>query len=233
MGSTIAAGRQAAVSFTVHGRDELDVVEIIQDGRVVHRAYADEAPPAAEAFVQPVQVRLEWGWGPWGALALERICDWAMRVSVTGGRIERFFPCLSSMPFDEQRRHRFERQGETGLAIRSYTSRKDAYRENPNQSVVLELAANADAELGLTLSEPVAQSATTKLSELLHRSANLRTGPFPKESYQWHRLVPAAASSVSGNCTLDVPVGRSYVYLRARQKNGHMAWASPVFLNYR
>jgi len=233
MGSTIAAGRQAAVSFTVHGRDELDVVEIIQDGRVVHRAYADEAPPAAEAFVQPVQVRLEWGWGPWGALALERICDWAMRVSVTGGRIERFFPCLSSMPFDEQRRHRFERQGETGLAIRSYTSRKDAYRENPNQSVVLELAANADAELGLTLSEPVAQSVTTKLSELLHRSANLRTGPFPKESYQWHRLVPAAASSVSGNCTLDVPVDRSYVYLRARQKNGHMAWASPVFLNYR
>ena len=233
MGSTIAAGRQAAVSFTVHGRDELDVVEIIQDGRVVHRAYADEAPPAAQAFVQPVQVRLEWGWGPWGALALERICDWAMRVSVTGGRIERFFPCLSSMPFDEQRRHRFERQGETGLAIRSYTSRKDAYRENPNQSVVLELAANADAELGLTLSEPVAQSVTTKLSELLHRSANLRTGPFPKESYQWHRLVPAAASSVSGNCTLDVPVGRSYAYLRARQKNGHMAWASPVFLNYR
>jgi len=233
MGSTIAAGRQAAVSFTVHGRDELDVVEIIQDGRVVHRAYADEAPPAAQAFVQPVQVRLEWGWGPWGALALERICDWAMRVSVTGGRIERFFPCLSSMPFDEQRRHRFERQGETGLAIRSYTSRKDAYRENPNQSVVLELAANADAELGLTLSEPVAQSATTKLSELLHRSANLRTGPFPKESYQWHRLVPAAASSLSGNCTLDVPVGRSYAYLRARQKNGHMAWASPVFLNYR
>ena len=233
MGSTIAVGRQAAVSFTVHGRDELDVVEIIQDGRVVHRAYADEAPPVAEAFAQPVQVRLEWGWGPWGALALERICDWEMRVSVAGGRIERFFPCLSSMPFDEQRRHRFERQGETGLAIRSYTSRKDAYRENPNQSVVLELAANADAELDLTLLEPVAQNVTTKLSELLYRSANLRTGPFPQESYQWHRLVPAAASSVSGTCTLDVPAGRSYAYLRARQKNGHMAWASPVFLNYR
>ena len=74
---------------------------------------------------------------------------------------------------------------------------------------------------------------TTKLSDLLHCSANLRTGPFPRESYQWHRLVPAAASSVSGECMLDVPAGRSYAYLRARQKNGHMAWASPVFLNYR
>jgi len=233
MGATIAAGRQAEVAFSVRGRDELDVIEVIQDGRVVHRAYADDLPAPGEVFAHPVQVRLEWGWGPWGALALERICDWAMDVAVSGGRIERFFPCLSSMPFDEQRRHRFERQGEAGLAIRSYTSRKDAYRENPNQSVVLELVAGPDTELGLKLAEPVQQSVTTKLGDLLAGSANLRTGPFPKESYQWHRLVPAAASSVSGRVRLDVPAGRSYVYLRARQKNGHMAWASPVFLNYR
>ena len=63
-------------------------------------------------------------------------------------------------------------------------------------------------------------------------SANLFTGPFPKEGYQWHRLVPLAASSVQGCCTLDVPRGRSHVYLRARQKNGHMAWGSPVFMNW-
>ena len=233
MGATIAAGRQAEVAFSVRGRDELDVVEVIQDGRVVHRAYADDLPDESQVFSRPVQVRLEWGWGPWGALALERICDWAMDVSVSGGRIERFFPCLSSMPFDEQRRHRFERRGEAGLAIRSYTSRKDAYRENPNQSVVLELAAGPDTVLGLKLAEPVEQAVSTKLGDLLRGSVNLRTGPFPKESYQWHRIVPAAASSVSGRVKLDVPAGRSYVYLRARQKNGHMAWASPVFLNYR
>jgi hypothetical protein len=59
------------------------------------------------------------------------------------------------------------------------------------------------------------------------------TGPFPKESCQWHRLVPLAASAVEGRCTLEVPDRRSYVYLRARQKNGHLAWASPVFMNYR
>ncbi len=237
MGATIEAGRQAQVSYAVRGRDEIDVVEIIQDGRVVHRAYADETPAAVDTavdtFAQPVQVRLEWGWGPWGALALERICDWAIEVKVTGGRIERFFPCLSSMPFDEQRRHRFDRQGDAGLAIRSYTSRKDAYRENPNQSVVLELAAGPDASLGLTLTEPVSQNVTTRLTDLVRGSANLRTGPFPKESYQWHRLVPAGASSVSGKVMLEAPVHKSYVYLRARQKNGHTAWASPVFLNHR
>ena len=55
--------------------------------------------------------RLEWGWGPWGALALDRVCDWAMRpgrreAAASGG----VFPCLQSMPFDERRRHRFDRR---------------------------------------------------------------------------------------------------------------------------
>lgn len=230
MGATVTAGKRAEVAFAVRGRDELDVVEIVQDGRVVHRAYGEEC---AVDFARPVQLRLEWGWGPWGALALERICDWAMRVKLTKGRIVRFFPCLASMPFDEQRRHRFERQGDAGLAIRSYTSRRNAYRENPNQSVVLELETSADAALELTLAEPVALSASAGLADLARGSMNRFTGPFPKEAWQWHRVVPLAASSAAGCCTIEVPAGKSsYVYLRARQKNGHMAWASPVFLNY-
>lgn len=230
MGAGIGTGAAAEVAFEVRGRDELDVVEIIQDGHVVHRAHAAEGPVD---FSRPFQVRLEWGWGPWGALALERICDWAMEVTLSAGRIRRVFPCLSSMPFDESRRHRFERRGESGLAIRSYTSRKGAYRENPNQSVVLEIEAGADARLALSLSEPVAQETTVTLAELAAGSKNAFTGPFPKEGWQWHRVVPLAASAVSGRCVLAMPQRRSYIYLRARQKNGHMAWASPVFANYR
>jgi hypothetical protein len=234
MGATVEAGRRAEASFAVRGRDELEVVEIIQDGHIVHRAYPLEGQSSAEAFAHPVQVRLEWGWGPWGALALERVCDWAMQVQLSAGRVERYFPCLQSMPFDEQRRHRFDRTGDSGLAIRSYTSRKNAYRENPNQSVVLELAAGSDAVLSLSLSEPVQQVSSARLADLFRGSANLRTGPFPKESHQWHRLVPLSSSSVAGKVDLDVPAAKpSYVYLRARQRNGHMAWASPVFLNYR
>lgn len=231
MGASIEAGRQVEVAFAVRGRDELDVVEIVQDGRIVHRAHASEAPVD---FAQPVQLRLEWGWGPWGALALDRICDWAMQLRLSSGRITRYFPCLASMPFDEQRRHRFERLGEDGLAIRSYTSRKNAYRENPNQSVVLELACDASATLELRISEPVEQATSASLAALARGSLNPFTGPFPKEGWQWHRIVPLAASSVAGRCRLEVPSGRSsYVYLRARQRNGHMAWASPVFANYR
>ena len=233
VGATVETGRQAECLFSVHGRDELDVVEVIQDARVVHRAYADEAAAAERPFAAPTLVRLEWGWGPWGALALDRVCDWAMEIKCERGRIARFFPCLQSMPFDEQRRHRFHRRGEDALAIRSYTARKNAYRENPNQSVVLEIEGGAETVLELSLTEPVAQRSRHTLAELQRGSANLFTGPFPKESYQFHRLVPRAASSLEGRCKLELPRGRSHAYLRARQKNGHMAWASPVFLNWR
>jgi len=232
MGASIAAGHSVEVSFAVRGRDELDAVEIVQDGRVVQRAFAEDTALPDQAFAHPFQVRLEWGWGPWGALGLERLCDWEMDVTLSAGRIARFFPCLQSMPFDEARRHRFERRGEAGLSIRSYTSRRNAYRENPNQSVVLEIAAGADALLELSLRAPVAQKTTTRLADLHGGSHNLRTGPFPGESYQWHRLVPLAASSLEGRCSLDLPAGRSHAYLRARQKNGHLAWTSPVFINY-
>lgn len=230
MGADIAAGRQVEVAFVVRGRDELDVVEVIQDGRVMQRFFSSEEK---EVFEKPIQVRLEWGWGPWGALALDRICDWEMEVTVEGGRLARFFPCLQSMPFDEQRRHRFQRKGETGLAIRSYTARQNAYRENPNQSVVLEIEGDANTALAFSLKVPCEDKSRHTLGELAGGSVNRFTGPFPKEAWQWHRLVPLSASSLEGRCTLEVPAGRSHAYLRARQKNGHVAWGSPVFMNYR
>jgi hypothetical protein len=186
-----------------------------------------------EASNTPVQLRLEWGWGPWGALALDRITDWRMELAVTGGRIERFFPCLQSMPFDEQRRHRFVRTGNDRLSIVSYTARQNAYRENPNQSVVLEIAGGPDCRLDLQMQAPAEMSASATLALLAQGSQHHFTGPFPKEAFQWHRLVPLDASSLEDRVMLPVPAGRSNIYLRVRQKNGHMAWASPVFLNYR
>jgi hypothetical protein len=240
MGSTIRSGRDVEVAWDVRGRDELDVVEIVQDGAVVRRDYARDVVPEASGtgrlehgrLAEPFQVRLEWGWGPWTALALDRITDWRLELTVERGRILRVFPCLQSGPFDEARRHRFERTGDDRLGITSYTSRKAAYRENPNQSVVLEVAGGPDTAFDLALTEPVKARVVSRAADLFRESANLSVGPFPQESYQWHRIVPRASSAVAGRCSLPVPDGRSSLYLRAKQRNGHMAWASPVFVNY-
>jgi hypothetical protein len=230
MGSTIRARTEVAVEYEVRGRDEIDVVEIIQDGSVRHRSFASDQTPD-DALQGPVQVRFEWGWGPWGALALQRICDWEFEITTSDARILRVFPCLQSGPFDEARRHRFVQDGDHRLKVLSYTSRREAYRENPNQSVVLEIAGNADAQVRVRTTKPHVAETSVSLGELLQASRNLRTGPFPQESYQWHRIVPLAASHVRDSCSLPIPAAPSHVYLRARQKNGHTAWTSPVFIN--
>ncbi len=233
MGSSIDAGSSVEVAYRVEGRDELEVVEVIQDGVVVHRSHPRLAGAARAALAAPVQLRLEWGWGPWAALALDRVTDWRMELAVADGRIRRVFPCLQSGPFDETRRHRFCQPEPGRLSIVSYTSRAGAYRENPNQSVVLELEGDHAMALTLEVVEPPGGTTVTRVADLLEASRNLAVGPFPRESYQWHRLVPRAAAALEDRCTLPVPAGRSSIYLRVKQQNGHMAWVSPVFLNYR
>ncbi|NJN40007.1 MAG: hypothetical protein HC807_02875 [Gammaproteobacteria bacterium] len=149
-----------------------------------------------------------------------------------GGRLLRHFPCLQSGPFDEVRRHRFRQTGEQGLHVKSYSSRKGAYRLNPNQSVILEVAGNAETRFDLRVKRPAECRFAATFGELVAGSLHCPTGPFPKESCLWHRLVPLAASRVEDRVTLDVPAGSpSSAYLRVRQQNGHMAWASPVFMN--
>ena len=233
MGSTIEAGSSVEVAYDVRGRDELDMVEVVQDGVTVHRSFPAPAADPAQALAGPLQFRLEWGWGPWGALALDRVTDWDFDVQLDGARLTRFFPCLQSMPFDEVRRHRFTADGEQRLSVVSYTARQGAYRENPNQSVVIELRGDAAATLTVDMRAPTASRSTTTLGQLIDGSLHRFTGPFPQEAWQWHRAVPLAASALRDRVVLPVPASRSHIYLRVRQKNGHMAWVSPVFVNFR
>ena len=100
------------------------------------------------------------------------------------------------------------------------------------ESLVLELTGGPDTGIELVCSQPVTQTTKTTIAELYAGSLNRFVGPFPQEAYQWHRLVPRGASALTDSCILDVPDEPSSVYLRVRQQNGQMAWASPVFINY-
>lgn len=232
MGSSIAAGSEVDIAYDVRCPDELDVIEIVQDGEIVFRDYPKTKIDLESATGKPFHVRLEWGWGPWGDLALDRVADWAFGLKLSGGKIISIGPCLQSGPFDENRRHRFDLKSDTELDVISYSARHGAYRENPNQSVVLEIVAPPEARLDLDMHQPVEQRSSITVADLHAGSRSIFTGPFPKESYQWHRLVPLPSSHRSGTTRLKMPSGASNIYLRVRQKNGHIAWASPVFVNY-
>ena len=224
MGSEIQAGDRVEVAYEVDGRDELDVVEIIMDGRVVHRSFADDEQSSS------FQVRLEWGWGPWNDLSLPRVCDWEFDITVSDGKLLSTYPCLRSGPFDEKRRHRFLRIADNILRIKSYTSRRDAYRQNPNHSLVMQIEGEEKTQFEVKMRRPVSQTTSVSFSDLSDSSYFIPTSPFPAESCLWHRIVPLSASSLKDRCMLQCSPGHHYVYVRVRQKNGQMAWGSPVFL---
>lgn len=231
MGSEITIGRQVGVQYDVRCPDEIDVVELIQDGHVVHRHFPETRINFEDAILHPFKVRLEWGWGPWGDLALDRITDWEISINVSGGKLLNYYPCIQSGPFDEARRHSFTTDPEADLHIRSYSGRAGAYRQNPNQSVVLELQGDLSTVIDLQLEKPNRMSNSVAIPQLFAGSQHSRTGPFPKESFQWHRLVPMQLSCVEGQCTVDVSKPGNYIYMRARERNGHHAWGSPVFMS--
>ena len=58
-------------------------------------------------------------------------------------------------------------------------------------------------------------------------------GPFPQESALWHRLVPRQALLHRGSFSYPVEREKGYAYLRARQRNGHLGWASPIYYTRR
>ena len=232
MGSVMQAGSTVEVSYHVRCPDEADVVEIFQDGVIVHRDFPITNIDLNIAVSKPFQIRLEWGWGPWGDLSLDRVADWEFSLNVKNGKITKVTPCLQSGPFDENRRHRFNLKSENELDFTSYSARVGGYRQNPNQSVVLEITGNTSTLLDLMMSKPTTNRTQLSIDELHNSSKSVFTGPFPKESYQWHRLVPLPSSHIAGKTQLQMHEGRSNIYLRVKQQNGHIAWASPVFINY-
>jgi len=228
MGSDLEARGVVEARFAVEARDAIDVVEIVQDGRVVHRAWPENGWSNEGLF----QVRIEWGWGPWAAMALDRIADWDFEIRLIDGVIRRAFPCFRSGPFDEDRRHDVSLEDAGLVTVQSYSGRRGAYRGNPNHSVVLSLEANASARLELDIRHPGRASVSISLEDLLGGGRALFTGPYPAECLLIHRPVLSSSSTLNGTVVLETGDRESYVYLRVRQKNGQMAWASPVFMNY-
>ncbi len=226
MGARIRGKETASVQFEVEGRGEIDTVDVIVNGQTVHRA--DGRRVAQRSM--PGQVRFEWGWGPWADMTLDRICDWEFSIEVQDGKLLTYWPCLQSGPFDEHRRHRFERN-DSSIKIQSYTGRRGSFRQNPNNSVVLELDGDQATQIVLKMSKPVELSRQFTIGALSESSAMIPTGPFPAESCLLHRVQFQSDTKLAGDVEVELQGKKSnYVYVRVHQTNGQMAWASPVFI---
>jgi hypothetical protein len=105
----LASRVHRGIAVTAKGRDSIDAIELIRNGRVIGRCFPEDLDRPAVRLPGRAICRIQYGWGPWAALGLDTLCQWDMNVRIEGGRFLQVVPCWQSGPFHEELRYRLER----------------------------------------------------------------------------------------------------------------------------
>jgi hypothetical protein len=234
MGRELPYTRRRELSVNVTGWDQLDRIEILKNNRVMHRNFPMDRVPTAGSWEEPVLLRFEYGWGPWPALDMTRICDWDFNITVEGGVLENVQPCFQAGPLDEARRDKIVERSGGHLRVQSFTALRQQFEDISTKAVVLKIRGGPETNVTVALNKPTNVSLSQTFGQLARSNEMLFTGDFPKESAMLHRLVFADHYHTSYKVTdTDDGEGLNWYYLRAVQANSQYAWSSPIWVEPR
>ena len=234
MGQEMPYMRERELTVTVTGWDQVDRVEILKNNRVLHRNFPMDRVPTARSWNKPILLRFEYGWGPWPALDMTRICDWDIHITLEGGVLEEIQTCFQTGPLDEERRDRIIRKTERYLHLQSFTALREQFEDISTKAVVLKVLGGPDTKVTITLETPTKVSLSQTFRQLAESGEMLFTGDFPKESAMLHRLVFNDHYETSYKVS-DTDDGKdlNWYYLRVVQANEQLAWSSPIWVKSR
>ncbi len=231
MGSVVARRRTPRLQAAMVLEDEAALVEVIKNGRVWRQlpCLADDDADDGESPVE-FRLRVEWGWG---GMEEQRVTDWRLRLTLSEGEIREVVPHFQSGPFDEGRRNRVLERGESECVWQSYTSRRQAFRGVATNAMIFTIVAPKQARLVLESEQPASRRVERTVAEALASNHVERMGPsFSAETLLMHRALPLArlrhAWEWEDEAAPERP--RDYYYLRVQQRNGQMAWSSPIWV---
>ncbi len=232
MGSEIPATENRRFDITVESPDAIESVELIRGERTIQRHFPADHIEHAARLPGRFRCRIQYGWGPWSALDLERVCEWQMEIEIQGGRILGFERCFQSGPFGEEIVDHARQLSQQKLSLHSYTSRREAYLLDPTKALVLDAEADERAQLEIRLKRPVEMTKRMALADLAQENEVFFTGVFTSESVQVHRLIFPEESrcSIAWEEQRSADDGPDSYYVKARLYNGHYAWSSPVWV---
>ena len=232
MGEEIPFTDNRDISIVASGWDKIDRIEVLKNNRVIKRQFPVDNQVTSASWDQPVLLRIEMGWGPWSDLNLSRICDWEANIQISDGKLNDVYPCFQSGPFSEEKRNRIKGKTEEGFTIESYTSRKQAYEENPTNAVVLSISGSPKTKVTLNLQKPNEMTVSKSLGELTQNNAVFFTGEFPAESFVFHPIVFSDHYSTQFKFTdtAESKEAVNWYYVRVIQRNGQLAWSSPIWV---
>jgi hypothetical protein len=140
--------------------------------------------------------------------------------------------CYQSGPFNKDLRDNLAILSDRSIHLESYTSREGCKAEDPTKSVLLDIEADPDAKLIVTLSEPFRETVEVALQDLIEDNLITFTGVFTSESFSIHRLVfpDEYSTRIQWHDKAQQKQQPDWYYVRAKAHNGHMAWSSPIWV---
>jgi len=231
MGRELPFSRDRSIRVSVSGWDQVDRVEVLKNNRVIHRDFPVDRETSARSWSKPVLARFEYGWGPWPALGITRVCDWDFRIQLENGSLEAVQPCFLAGPLDEERRDRILERTGKGVRVSSFTALRQQIEDRSQKAVVLKMSGGPDTKLTVTLELPTRKTLSMSFRDLAESSETLSTGEFPRESALLNRLVFNEHYETSFDLN-DTGAGSQtdWYYVRVVQSNGQLAWSSPIWV---
>lgn len=246
MGSVLKSSDEVKVDFEVNCPDELDRVELILNGKRV-RIY-NHLPERKLEKNSRYNIKIDFGWGPAGHYGLSvGDLDWEGTLKLENGEFTGANGC-------------FTRLGQeldwSSEKIRwNVSTRRSGNDLNSElkQSLVVKLLGGPDTKLRFrgdkfdfsrTVSELAKRSEVIALEEYAKRKIEQDTGVkseevlnkdvfyFNSPKIKLHKVTTEEERRVKGNFDIDeLKSGRNYLYLRVSEKNGQLAWSSPVWID--
>ena len=234
IGSEVDSNRSRRIQIAVRGSDALDRVELVKNGRVVRRFFADS--PVSREQSTRYRLRVTWGWG-----RKDRAVDWSCRLSLSAGEIVDVESCFSGQPIvspkpqvgddevEDERDlpHRIVEKSPTNCVWESVTTGNPTMRHDTTQAVSFEIDAPDSAVVELEVN---GQCYSHALPELLNAGRSHFLRGWLSEAVRVGPLIPIGACQVEADLQ-DEPAEAVDVYrLQVAQQNGQWAWLSPIWV---
>jgi len=233
IGEMVKAPGPRHLRVAVRGSDALDRIELLKNGRILCRLFADAR---ASGRNDTYRLRMTWGWG-----RRDETVRWQARLELSDGAIRVVETCFSGPPVvapvtqtgDAEAAdatdmpHTLTERGERSVAWRSMTSGNLSMRHGTTQALSLEVRAPLTAWVTVEIN---GQRHVHSLSDLLNAGRCHHMRGWLSEAVRVGPLVPLAECLLDAEWD-DLPEKDVDIYrLRVAQQNGQWAWLTPIWV---